>query len=154
MQNIKLFVSDVDGTLTDGNVYYHSDGNTSKMFSVKDGMGFKLLKENGIITCWLTSSSENLIRERSRWLMIDHLMMGVEDKLTTLKQLCDRLKITLNEVAYIGDDINDLEVMKEVGISFAPSDSHESILKIATKVVSKNGGHGAVREAIDYIISS
>lgn len=148
---IKLFVSDVDGTLTDGCTYYSARGEEMKKFNMRDGMGIELLKNQHIIPVIVTKENSRIVQQRAEKLKID-VYCGVKDKLEALKIICEQHGINLEEVAYIGDDINDLEAMKAIGLSFAPSDAVSQVKKVASVVMKRKGGEGAVREAIDHIL--
>ena len=147
---IKLFATDVDGTMTDGCMYYAENGIELKKFNFRDGHGFQLLREAGIKTAIITSENTAIVKKRADKLKVDYLSMGNHDKLAYVKNLCSELGITLAEVAYIGDDINDAELLKGVGFAACPADAHQSIKNIPQiTILSQNGGHGAVREFID-----
>ena len=152
---IKLFATDVDGTLTYGCMYYAENGLELKKFNFRDGHGFQLLQEAGIRTAIITSEITPIVQKRADKLKADYLSMKNHDKLGYVKQLCAELGIDLSEVAYIGDDVNDLELLQAVGFAACPNDAHPNIKKIGNiKILSQNGGHGAVREFIDYLIKN
>jgi len=113
MTKIKLFATDVDGTLTDGCMYYAENGLELKKFNFQDGMGFKLLKDLGIKTAIITSENTTIVQKRADKLRIDYLSMGTWAKLDFIKKICQELDITLDDVAYVGDDINDIELLKD-----------------------------------------
>lgn len=151
---IKLFLSDVDGTLTDGGMYYSEKGDELKKFNTRDGMGFQLLREAGIKTGIITSENTEIVANRAKKLKIDYLVQGKRDggKLAAAQEICDQLGITLNEVAYIGDDINCRELLEAVGLAACPSDANIIIKNIASiKVMNRNGGEGCVREFIEFL---
>lgn len=151
---IKLFLSDVDGTLTDGGMYYSEKGDELKKFNTRDGMGFQLLREAGIKTGIITSENTEIVANRAKKLKIDFLVQGKRDggKLAAAQEICDQLGITLNEVAYIGDDINCRELLEAVGLAACPADANTIIKNIASiKVMNRNGGEGCVREFIELI---
>lgn len=151
---IKLFATDVDGTLTDGCMYYAENGLELKKFNFRDGHGFQLLREAGIKTAIITSETTSIVQKRADKLKIDYLSMGNHDKLGYVKQLCAVLGIDLSDVAYIGDDVNDSELLQAVGFAACPNDAHPSIKKLdRIKILSQNGGHRAVREFIDFLLS-
>jgi len=151
---IKLFATDVDGTLTDGCMYYAENGLELKKFNFRDGMGFKLLRESGIKTVIITSENTSIVKKRAEKLKVDYLSMGNLDKLSYFKKLSNELGISLSDVAYIGDDINDIELLKAVGYSACPADAHKSVTKIPhIRVLSQCGGHGAVREFVDILLN-
>jgi 3-deoxy-D-manno-octulosonate 8-phosphate phosphatase (KDO 8-P phosphatase) len=150
---IKLLVLDVDGTLTDGGVYIDTNGVQSKKFNIKDGMGITLLHEKGIMVGVLSHSrAKTILDERARMLGIERVYSGKEPKHEVLDQWVKELNITLQQVAYIGDDVNDLEAMERVGLSACPHDAHFSVVKKADVVLQRNGGDGCVREFIDRFL--
>tara|TARA_B100000029_G_scaffold507430_1_gene592025 strand:+ start:6971 stop:7453 length:483 start_codon:yes stop_codon:yes gene_type:complete len=149
---ISLFISDVDGTLTDGGMYYSSEGEVMKKFNTRDAVGLRLLQESNIKVALITGEDSDIVRARAAKLNIQHLYTGIKDKVNILDHLCSELNIAPRQVAYVGDDINDLEIMKQVGISFAVSDAEPIVYEIATIQLTKPGGHGAVREAVRYIL--
>lgn len=152
---IKLFLSDVDGTLTDGGMYYSEDGMELKKFNTKDGMGFQLLQEAGIKTGIITSEITSIVENRAKKLKIDYLIQGKRNggKLAAAIDICNQLGISLKEVAYIGDDINCKELLTEVGIAACPKDAMNAIKEIPQiQIMTSNGGKGCVREFIEKII--
>jgi YrbI family 3-deoxy-D-manno-octulosonate 8-phosphate phosphatase len=155
--NIKLFVSDVDGVMTDSGMYYSENGDELKKFNTRDGKGFELLKKNGIKTAVITSENTKIVENRCKKLKIDFLYQGKHNhgKLDSIISICKELSIDLDNVSYIGDDINCLEAIMNVGLSACPSDAHIEIKNIerCMKLESK-GGFGAVREFSDYIIKN
>lgn len=155
-KNIKLFLSDVDGTLTDGGMYYSESGDELKKFNTRDGMGFQILREKGIKTGIITSENTKIVENRAKKLKIDFLVQGKRNggKLEAVRQICDELGITLKEVAYIGDDINDIELLSEVGFAACPADACAEVKAVAgIQVMQKNGGDGCVRETIILLLS-
>jgi len=152
---IKLFLTDVDGTLTDAGMYYGSNGEEFKKFNTHDGKGLEILHKAGIKTGIITSENTEIVSNRAKKLKVDYLYQGVENqgKLEIAREICKKEGITLNEVAYIGDDINCRELLESVGISACPSNATDNIQNILGIVkLSKNGGCGAVREFADYIM--
>ncbi len=154
LQNIQLFVMDVDGTLTDGSMYYDSRGEAMKCFYVRDGMGIARLPHFGIQTCIMTSEKNAIIEHRASRLKISHVVMGTRAKKKDLLELTEKLSIPLEQVAYIGDDINDDLVMSISGISFCPNDAHPIILQRADYIVPFPGGRGAVRYVCDLLLEA
>ena len=152
MNKIKLFISDVDGTLTDGGMYYSSQGELMKKFNTRDAVGLSLLQESNVKVALITGEDSDIVRARAAKLNIDHLFTGINDKVKILDHLCSELNITPKQVSYVGDDINDLEIIKQVGLSFAVYDAEPIISDTATIQLSTSGGHGAVREAARYIL--
>ncbi len=151
-KNIKLFVTDCDGVLTDGGMYYSENGDEMKKFNTKDGMGFSLLRKANIKTAIISGEDRKIIEDRAMKLNVDYIFMGAKDKITLLKSLIDELDITMQEVAYIGDDINDIECIQAAGLGFTVKDAVNDILEVADIVLPVEGGKGAVREAIEYIL--
>lgn len=153
---IKLFLSDVDGTLTDGGMYYSEKGDELKKFNTRDGMGFQLLREAGIKTGIITSENTEIVANRAKKLKIDFLVQGKRDggKLAAAQEICDQLGIRLNEVAYIGDDINCRELLEAVGVKACPIDANRRIKIINNiQVMQKQGGDGCVREFVEKILN-
>lgn len=152
--NIKLFGCDVDGTLTDAGMYYTENGDELKKFNTRDGMGIKLLRESGIITLIITSENTKIVENRAKKLKVDYLYQGVQNKLEIIEELLKKLNIDKSEFAYIGDDINDKEILEFAGLKACPNDAMEIIKNIDNiLIMSKKGGEGTVREFIDnYII--
>lgn len=151
---IKLFLTDCDGCLTDGGMYYSENGDELKKFNTRDGMGFSLLKNKGIKVGIVTSESVKLNRRRAEKLRLDLIIDGCKDKLAAVKEICQRDNIKLDEVLYIGDDINDLELMKAIGYSCCPKDAAEVVIKTADYVSKFDGGQGVIREIADMLIST
>ena len=146
----KFLALDIDGVLTDGGMYYTESGDEFKKFNTKDGMGIKLAIAKGITVGFLSSGkNKNLINNRAKLLGVNYVYVGFDEKLTVLNQWCAKLKINLEEVAYIGDDINDLTIISAVGFSACPADAVEKVKKIVNVVLKKNGGDGCVREFIE-----
>jgi N-acylneuraminate cytidylyltransferase len=153
---IKLFLSDVDGTLTDAGMYYSENGDELKKFNTHDGKGFELLRKAGIKTGIITSESTKIVTNRAKKLKVDYLYQGLEHKgkLDIVKEICEKEGITLSEVAYIGDDINCKELLQSVGLAACPANAHRAIKEIPKILqLSKKGGDGAVREFVDEILT-
>jgi len=149
---IKMFLADCDGTLTDAGMYYSSDGEKMKKFNTRDGMGLRLLKENGIVTGIITSEVSEAVSKRAEKIGVDELLMGVADKGNAISELCSKYGIDKRDVAFIGDDLNDMEAIISVGFGFCVNDAVEQVKRVADYVTSLPGGCGAVREAADLII--
>lgn len=154
MTKIKLFATDVDGTMTDACMYYSDDGIELKKFNFRDGMGFKLLRDVDIKTAIITSEDSSIVKRRADKLKVDYLSMGTWKKLEFVKKICNELKISLDEVAYIGDDINDIELLEAVGKRACPNDAVQKVKEIKNiEKMSLNGGQGAVREFIEKLLN-
>ena len=151
---IRLLVLDVDGTLTDGGIYIDAHGVQSKKFNIRDGMGITLLQESGIAVGIISHSrSQTILDERARMLGIKYVYSGKESKLEVLERWKNELSLTSDEIAYIGDDVNDIEVIAYVGLSACPSDAHYKVIRAVDIVLQREGGKGCVREFIDrYLI--
>lgn len=153
MTKIKLFATDVDGTMTDAGMYYTEDGIELKKFNFRDGMGFKLLREAGIKTAIITSETSAMVKKRADKLKVDYLSMGSWEKLDFVKNICKDLDITLDEVAYVGDDINDIELLQAVKYKACPNDAVKKVKEIEDIIILENkGGEGAVREFIELLL--
>ncbi|HAP8890218.1 TPA: N-acylneuraminate cytidylyltransferase [Enterococcus faecium] len=148
---IKMFLTDCDGCLTDAGMYYSEHGDELKKFNTRDGMAFAMLRAKGIITGIVTSERVDLNRRRAEKLKLDILEAGCKDKFTTIKKLCDQYGISLEQVAYVGDDINDLEVIQNIGFGCCPNDAVPSVKKAAEYISAKNGGEGVIRDLVDHI---
>ena len=152
---IKLMVFDVDGTLTDGSINISPTGELFKRFNVKDGYGIAvLLKEHGVIPAIITGRQSEIVSYRCKELKIDHVYQNVSNKKQKLLELIDKLNISLDQTAYMGDDLNDHECFTMVKYPACPNHAIELIKKSAFYVCTKNAGEGAVREYIDYLIES
>ena len=155
MTKIKLFATDVDGTMTDAGMYYTEDGIELKKFNFRDGMGFKLLREAGIKTAIITSETSAMVKKRADKLKVDYLSMGSWEKLDFVKNICKDLDITLDEVAYVGDDINDIAAFECVTYKIAPKNANP-ILKLRDdiQITQNSGGYGAFHEVVDELLNS
>ena len=152
LSEIKLVATDCDGVLTDGGMYYTEQGDVMKKFNVIDGMGFELLRKAGIKTAILTAEKKPLLQKRADKLKVDYLYTGSKDKLTLLQNLCEQLQITLEESAYIGDDIFDVPAIEACGFGCAPASAFSSIKSKADYVTERKGGEGAFREMVEMIL--
>ena len=149
---IKLLVLDVDGVMTDGNVTYTSDGQELKSFNIKDGVGIKRVQQAGIQTAIITGRVSPMVARRATELGIHHVIQGREDKLTALKELLRSLAIELHEVAYMGDDLPDIDAIANTGMGACPKNAVPAVVSKADWVASLNGGEGCVREFCDYLL--
>jgi 3-deoxy-D-manno-octulosonate 8-phosphate phosphatase (KDO 8-P phosphatase) len=154
LRNIRLFATDVDGVLTDAGMYYSESGDEWKKFNTRDGMGMKLLQKAGLITAIVTQESTKLVAKRGQKLTIPEVHQGVYDKLALLRDLAGRYGLTMGQLSYIGDDVNDLEALKAVGLSAAPADAIPAVLAAVHYRCEKKGGEGAVRELADLILNA
>ena len=153
--NIRMLVLDVDGTLTDGGVYIDSNGLQSRKFNIRDGMGIKLLQDSGISVGLISHSSvETILQERAKMLSISKVYAGKMPKLQVFHQWMSELSLSANEIAYMGDDVNDLEIILEAGLTACPADAHYKVVQAVDIVLQRKGGEGCVREFIDrYLLS-
>jgi 3-deoxy-D-manno-octulosonate 8-phosphate phosphatase, yrbI family len=155
MRQLKLFITDVDGTLTDGGMYYDEQGNEWKKFNTRDGKGLSLLQERGVKIMFLTSEDTPIVARRAAKLKIDFVCMGVKDKLAFLKEFFARhSEFSFASTAYIGDDVNDVSAMERVGIAAAPADAMPENKNAADYLCASPGGAGCVREFCVYLLQS
>lgn len=154
-RNIKLVLSDCDGVLTDTGVYFSKAGEVMKRFSIRDGMGTELLRKAGIETGYISGETSLGLRRRAEKLKLVHLYLGIDDKLAALQKIISKTKLSAGEIAYIGDDVNDLEMLKEVGkagLTATPADGMPVIKKSVHYICKAKGGHGAFRDFADWIL--
>ena len=148
--NIKFVVLDIDGVMTDGGMYYTEAGDQFKKFNTKDGMAIKVLLNKGYQVAFLSSGSqETIVKNRAKTLGLDRVFVGSRPKLQVLIEWCREMDLSMENVAYVGDDINDLEVMDAVGFSGCPADAVEAIKQKANVILTKKGGDACVREFVD-----
>lgn len=152
MSQIKLVLTDIDGVWTDGGMYYDQTGNEWKKFNTSDSAGVLFLKKLNIPLGIITGENTEIVARRASKLKIDYLFQGINDKVNVAHELCKKLNISINEVAYIGDDIGDLELLKIVGFSSAPNNASDYVKNKVHFVTQKNGGDGAFREFIERLI--
>jgi YrbI family 3-deoxy-D-manno-octulosonate 8-phosphate phosphatase len=152
--NIKVFLSDCDGVLTDGKLYYTAEQKVMKVFHVRDGMGFKILQNRGVSCGIITGDPFGSVTElRAQHLNLDILGIGIKNKLDYLERYLEKHGLIMDEVAFIGDDINDLELLQAVGLSACPADAEMQVINAVDYVCERDGGQGCVREFINYLIS-
>ncbi len=152
LSKIKLLLTDCDGCLTDGGMYYSEFGDEMKKFNTKDGMGFQMLREHGIKTGIVTGEERELNRRRAEKLKVDILKQGCSDKVQVVENICKELGIVWENIAYIGDDCNDLEVLKRVGFSCCPANALQYICEQVDYVTCAKGGEGVIREVAELIL--
>lgn len=154
-QKIKLMLTDCDGVLTDNGVYYTQDGEMMKRFSIRDGMGVERLRnEVGVATGIITGETSGSVIKRAEKLNIEHLYLGIKNKKQMLSAILEETRFVPAEIAYIGDDVNDIEIMNECGLTACPSDAMFQVKDIVDYVCNEKGGHGAFREFAEFIIKS
>jgi len=151
-KKIKLVISDVDGVLTDGGMYYSSKGEIMKKFNAKDGMGVELLKENNIKTILMTKEKSDIVIKRGKKIKADATLIGISKKEKKIDEICRKFNVNKTNIGYIGDDLNDEGAMKMIGLSASPSNAEQKIHDISDYVCEKKGGDGAFREFVNMII--
>ena len=150
--SIKLLVMDVDGTLTDGRIFIGAQGEVMKAFDVRDGYAIAhILPTLGITPVIITGRTSAIVEQRAKELKITELYQGVADKLTKLKEVAKKFGASADEVAYIGDDLNDLDCIRHCGTTACPADSAPEVLNAVDYVCKHDGGRGAVREFIEQL---
>jgi YrbI family 3-deoxy-D-manno-octulosonate 8-phosphate phosphatase len=140
--------------LTDAGMYYSESGDELKKFNTRDGMGIKLLQREGLITAIVTQERTKLVARRAEKLAIPELHQGAMDKLSVIREMAGRYGVALEQVAYIGDDVNDLDALQAVGFSAAPADALPQVIQSVDYVCGKKGGEGAVREIVEMILNA
>ena len=145
---------DVDGVLTDAGMYYSENGDELKKFNTRDGKGIELLRHAGIKTAFITGEKTRLVERRAAKLKVDELYQGIEDKLAAVQQIMSKYSLDYDEVAYIGDDVNDLHIMQKVGLAITVPDGIPENQAIAHYVTRARGGEGAVREVSMMILEA
>ena len=153
-KKIKLLVCDVDGVFSDGRIYLGNDGEELKAFHTKDGFGIKALGSSGVDVAIITGRSSAIVANRMSALKVEHIVQGQENKLPALTLLAEKLNLSPDEIAYIGDDIPDLACILHVGLGISVSDGHPTVLSNADYITFTRGGFGAVREVCDLIMLS
>ena len=154
LQKIKLLALDVDGVLTDGTIYISPAGEVFKGFNAKDGMGISCALRNNLQIAVITGRQSPIVERRCEELGIKLFMQGVKDKRLALQQMAQKLGLTREEIAYMGDDLNDIPAFKASGLSLAPADGSIEVLAVADIITKAKGGRGAVREAITMILAA
>jgi len=153
-KGIRLLLLDVDGVLTDGRLYYGNNGEELKAFNIQDGLGIKLLQRNGVKVGIITGRSSALLARRATELGIDLVVQGREDKLTALQEILETHDYQMNEISFLGDDLPDLAVIRRVGLGVAVANASPFVADHALWQTSASGGHGAVRELVELILTA
>ncbi|QQX78178.1 HAD hydrolase family protein [Aequorivita iocasae] len=148
----KLVLTDIDGVWTDGGMYYDQTGNELKKFHTYDSAGVLFCKLNNIPVGIITGETTKIVENRAKKLKVDFLYQGAQKKLEIVSSLCKQLNISMGDVAYLGDDLNDIELLKNVGFSGAPISAPTYIKKLADIVIQKKGGEGVFREFVEFIL--
>jgi 3-deoxy-D-manno-octulosonate 8-phosphate phosphatase (KDO 8-P phosphatase) len=154
LKKIKLLVMDVDGTLTDAKVYYSGNGEELKTFSIRDGMGIELLRKGGIESAFLTSENSKIVSSRAVKLKIEHVILGSHNKKKDVLTLCENLSLNTENIAFIGDDVNDLQAILISGVSACPKNATATIIENVDYICKTDGGAGAVREFCELILKA
>ena len=149
---VKLFLSDVDGTLTDGGMYYSEKGEILKKFNTKDGMGIELLHNTSIKTIFVTGENSKIVKKRAKKVNADDCYINIKQKEKIFSSICRKFNVKPSNIAYIGDDVNDLKIMKLVGLTACPSDADNQIKLISDLKCKKSGGNGVFREFANVIL--
>ncbi len=153
-KKINIVLTDVDCVLTDGGMYYTENGDVMKKFHTRDGMGVSLLKKKKISTIIITKEKTKFVKKWAKKMNVEKLYDGIQKKEDLVTNICDIYGVTLQELAYIGDDVNDLELLKKVGLSATPADGITNAKKICNYVCKSKGGEGAFRELADLILET
>jgi N-acylneuraminate cytidylyltransferase len=151
-EKITHLVLDVDGVFTDGTIFYDKNGESAKQFDMRDGMGLEILREHGVEVMVMTSEQSEIVAQRMKKLKIEHVYLGVKDKFALLRKILKDNNLSLNNMAYMGDDVNDLANICSVGWSFTPNNATQIVKLHADIILSKNSGDGAIREACEFIL--
>ena len=154
LKHTKLLLLDVDGVLTDGSIIYNDSGDETKVFNVKDGLGIRILMKAGIQVGIVTSRTSKALKHRCNNLGISLIFDGVHDKTSVLELISKRTGLPAEDIAFIGDDLIDLPLLKRVGLSIAVADAHETVIENVDMVTLKKGGAGAVREVCEAILKA
>lgn len=149
---IKWFFCDIDGTLTDGGVYYSPDGEQLKQFSLRDGTGFFLLRQCGIKVGFITTENSPIVEQRAEKLKIDKYIFGTHKKLEAIQEFVNQEGLSMENIAFIGDELNDVKLLKACGLGIAVGDADKRAKDAAYIVCEKNGGYGAFREAVERLL--
>ena len=149
----KLVITDIDGVWTDGGMYYTAEGDVMKRFSVTDGWGVIFLRELEIPVAIMTGENTHIVQKRADKLKINYCYLGVKDKVAQARELCNELGISLGEVAFIGDDLNDLPLLRLVGYSASPYNTPEYVKREVKYVTTAHGGYGAFREFVEKLLA-
>ncbi|MCV0400944.1 MAG: HAD hydrolase family protein [Nitrosopumilus sp.] len=153
-QKINIVLTDVDCVLTDGGMYYTENGDIMKKFHTRDGMGVSLLRKKKISTIIITKEKTKFVKQWAKKMNVEKLYDGIQKKEDLVINICSKYNVTLQELAYIGDDVNDLELLKKVGLSATPADGIDDAKKVCHYICKSKGGEGAFRELADLILET
>ena len=154
LQDVQVLVCDVDGTLTEGSVTFTANGDEHKTFNVHDGLGISVAIRHGLNIVFMTGRRSQMVERRATELGVTVVFQGIANKREAIETMANSMNLTMDAIAYIGDDLNDIPAMEQAGFVFAVNDASEYVCGNADYVVSKRGGHGAVREAIELILDA
>ncbi len=154
LKRIKLFSIDVDGVLTDGGIYYTDDGNSFRKFNAKDGMGLTLLIKAGIEVAIISAGAPGAIENRAKRIGISHVFTDIQDKLSVFQSLANKLHISMSDTCHMGDDVNDLPLMRAAGIAVTTADAVDVVSREAAIATIRRGGDAAVREVCDAVLQA
>ena len=153
-KEIKLLCLDVDGVMTDGRLYFSNTGDEMKAFNTQDGQGIRLLQSGGIQIAIISGRKSELVARRARDLGIQLVYQGRVDKMVALEQLCKKNQFSPAQIAYLGDDLPDIQVIKQVALGLAVSNAHPAVKSVAHGITENAGGFGAVREVCDFLLQA
>lgn len=154
LKKIKCIVLDVDGVLTDGKIIITSTGEDARSFNVHDGMGIAQAQKEGIIICFVSGGNSNVVKIRAKNLGVKEVYQGNDNKKEIIKKIKEKYSLKSENICFVGDDINDIETKKEVGILFAVKNASDDLKKVADYITKRQGGNGAVREIIEMVLKS
>jgi len=153
-EKIKLIITDVDGVLTDGGMYYSEKGEIMKKFNTKDGMAVEILHKNSIKTVFLTRENSKIAKSRAKKVKADGIYVNVKNKEKYLNKICKKFSVKPNEISYIGDDVNDIKIINKIGFSSCPNNAVNDVKKIVNYICKTNGGEGVLREITEIILKN
>jgi 3-deoxy-D-manno-octulosonate 8-phosphate phosphatase (KDO 8-P phosphatase) len=151
---IKLLICDVDGVMTDGGLTFGDNGLEYKTFHSRDGLGIKMLQRSGIPLAVITARTSDVVKHRMKNLKIDLVFQGYLDKIKAFNDICEKMQLSAEQIAYVGDDLVDIPVMRKVGLSIAVADAHDEVQKQADWRTHHKGGHGAVRDVCELLMKA
>jgi 3-deoxy-D-glycero-D-galacto-nononate 9-phosphatase len=151
-RDIRIVFTDIDGVWTDGGMYYTEAGDIGRLFNTRDSGGLLLLRQAGINVCVISGESSNAVAARMRKLAISDVHLGVSNKTDVAQRVCEAQDLSLNQAAYIGDDLNDIPLLRLVGLSACPADAQYPVNRIASMVLTKHGGEGVFREFSEKLL--
>lgn len=153
-KKIKIILTDVDGVLTDGGIYYSKNGEELKKFHVRDGMGVNILLRNKIKTIIVSKENSNIAKKWASQMNVHNSLMNIQRKESVLSKICKKYNLNKNQIAFIGDDVNDIDLLNKVGFSATPNDGNNKVKKIVDYVCENKGGEGAFREIADIVLQA